>query len=200
MSNKCEDKKVLDLGCGYLSILGLIAMHYGAQSITSVDFDNKCLEWLTYIVKQNKIQNINIIQSDFFSNVEVNEKYDLILSNPPHMPMVVGRLCDSGGIDSKKCIKQILVESYSHLSENGELYIMMFDFLGIDKAYNNDCTLSEYAKKIGYSNIETVYEIIKNINKGSITFECLDYIKQIYPNYNFGTSPACKIVIVKFTK
>lgn len=201
LENKCEGKKVLDLGCGYLSILGLIARHYGAETIASVDLDTKCLKWLNHIIRTHKISNIYPMRSNFFLNIDANLKYDLILANPPHMPMMTGKLCDSGGLDGKKYIKEILNDAYLHLFENGELYIMMFDFLGIDKCYNNDQPLKEYAENIGYKNIEIVYSKNKKIIEGSVTFDCIDYIKQVYPKYDFGKNSAeCNIVIVKFSK
>ena len=201
LQGKCAGKSVLDLGCGYLSILGLIARHYGASNVTAVDIDDNCLEWLQYVIKQNGINNISPVHSNFFSSIESDAKYDLILANPPHMPMLSGRLCDTGGLDGKKYIYEILNGAYSHLNLDSELYIMMFDFLGVDKQYNDDYTIEEYAKKIGYKKIETVYSKNKKIIEGSVTYSCLDYIKQVYPKYDFGENPAeCNIIIVKFSK
>lgn len=201
LQNNSKDKKVLDLGCGYLGIVGMIALHYGAKEVISADIDDNCIQWLQYIIKENKIDNIEAINSNLFSNIDKNQKFDLILSNPPHMPMLKGRLCDSGGSDGKLYIKQILQEAYNYLSENGELNIMMFDFLGIDKSYNSDISISDYAKNLGYKKTEIIYEIDKLIQEGSVTFDCLSYIKQIYPQYYFDDkNPKCKIAIVKFKK
>ncbi len=195
------DKKVLDLGCGYLGIIGLIVLHYGAKEVLSVDVDNNCIEYLKRLIRDNNIYNIKAINSNLFSNIDKGLRFDLILSNPPHMPMINGKICDSGGNDGKYYIKKILRDAYDYLSENGELNIMMFDFLGIDKSYNNDISIFDYAKSLGYTDNKILFSIDRAIKKGSVTFESLSYIKQIYPKYTFDNdNPNCKIIIVKFKK
>ena len=77
---------------------------------------------------------------------------------------------------------------------------MMFDFLGVDRSYNNDISIFEYAKKIGYRNCEIIYEMVREITEGSVTFKNLNYIKKQYPKYPFEDIPTCKILIVKFLK
>ena len=201
LKDKCANKKVLDLCCGQLGILGIIALHYGAKSVISLDEDSKCINWLKKLIIENKINTMKALESNLFSKIETNEKFDLILSNPPHMPMKRGKMCDSGGKDGKTYIKKILKESWNYLSDNGELDMMMFDFLGVNKSYNDDISIFEYAKKIGYRNTEIIFSFDKYIKEGSITFECLNYIRQIYPKYEFDEiNPKCKICIVSFQK
>lgn len=198
---KCKGKKVLDLGCGPLGILGMIAMHYGAKEVLSVDIDESCIQWLNHVIKENNLIGINTMNSNFFEKINQSEKFDIILSNPPHMPMLKGKICDSGGEDGKKYIYQILKDGYNYLNSGGELNIMMFDFLGIKESYNDDISINEFSKKIGYRECEIIYEIDKLITEGSVTYECLSYIKKIYPKYIFDkNNPKCKIVIVKFKK
>ncbi len=192
---------MLDLGCGPLGILGIIALFYGTKEVLSVDIDDSCIQWLNYIIKENNLIGISTMNSNLFTNINQEEKFDIILSNPPHMPMLKGKICDSGGEDGKKYIYQILKDGYNYLNLDGELNIMMFDFLGIDQSYNDDISISEYSKRIAYRECEVIFEIDKLITEGSVTFECLNYIKQVYPKYPFdANTPKCKIIIVKFKK
>ena len=201
LKEKCKEKKILDLGCGPLGILGMIALFYGAKEVLSVDIDDSCIRWLNYIIKENNLSGIKTMNSNLFEKIDQSEKFDVILSNPPHMPMLKGKLCDSGGIDGKKYIYQILKDGYNYLNDNGELNIMMFDFLGVKESYNDDISISEYSKNIGYKDCEIIFEIDKFITEGSVTYDCLNYIKKIYPNYFFDIdNPKCKIIIVKFKK
>lgn len=87
LKNRADGKRVLDLGCGQMGILGLIALHYGAKEILSVDVDERCTKWLSTIIQENGIKNISVLNSDMFSGINEKDKFDLILSNPPHMPM-----------------------------------------------------------------------------------------------------------------
>lgn len=201
LKDNCKGKKILDLGCGQLGILGLIALNNGAKELLSVDIDNNCIKWLNKEIKENCIKNIRTLESNLFENIDNDEKFDIILANPPHMPMKEGKICDSGGEDGKKFVNKIIKESFNYLVPNGELYIMMFDFLGINISNNEDTTIFDIAKEIGYKNMDIVYSLDKEITKGSVTYECLDYIKTIYPKYCFNeTNPICKIVICRFKK
>ena len=201
LKNKSNGKNVLDLGCGQMGILGLIALHYGAKKILSVDIDERCTKWLNTIVKENNIKDISVLKSDMFSNIGEKKKFNLILSNPPHMPMKNGKLCDSGGSNGKKYIINIIKESFNHLEDNGELNVMMFDFEGTNKSYNNDKSVFELAKEIGYRDVKTIFTFEKDIIPESVTYECLDYIKTVYPKYNFDMiKPKCNIIIDSFKK
>ena len=201
LKEKCNNKRVLDLGCGQLGILGIIALHYGAKEIVSVDVDERCVKWLKKIVMDNNIKNMIVLEGNLFSNLAINSKFDLILSNPPHMPMKAGKLCDSGGDDGKHYIRKIIKDAIKYLNDGGELNLMMFDFLGIDTSYNKDESIFEFARRNGYRDMKVIYRFEKNITQGSITYSCLNYIKKVYPNYNFGEiNPKCNLVICKFKK
>lgn len=201
LKEKCKDKRVLDLGCGQLGILGIIALHYGAKELVSLDVDEKCIKWLKKIVNDNNIENMIILESNLFSLLKEEEKFDLILSNPPHMPMKEGKLCDRGGNDGKRYIKEIIKNAIKYLNDDGELNLMMFDFLGVDTSYNDDESIFEFAKKNGYKDMQVIYEFERNITKGSVTYKCLDYIKEVYPKYSFDElNPKCNLMICKFKK
>ena len=189
--NNCNNKKVLDLGCGYLGILSIIAYINGAKKIEAIDYDDNCVKWFKKIIADNNLNNISCFKSDYFKNVD-NKDFDLILANPPQMPMLDGTIHDSGGNDGRKYILEIFDQAFEHLSQNGSLYILLFDFLGINKKTSEQPTLMELALARGYSNVQVVCEVYKKINKGGITFENIPYIKTIYPNYDFYQNNDCK--------
>lgn len=197
----CKDKKTLDLGCGYLGIIGLIALLNGAKKVNSVDFDIECVKWVNKIKEDNNLEYLTSWQSNWFSNVKDCD-YDLILSNPPQMPMKEEALHDSGGLDGRKDILEILENGIYHLNDNGQLFILLFDFLGTSYKTNDNYSLFEIAKKIGYKDIKIVLEETKNIIKNSVTDQNLDYIKSIYPLYQFEKehNKNCKIQILSMRK
>ena len=195
----CGDKEVLDLGCGYLGILGLISYFNGAKKIDSIDYDPKCVEWFNKLIKDNRLQNINCFESDYYQNVK--NKYDVILANPPQMPMLNGSMHDSGGLDGRIYILQILKESLEHLKDNGDLFILLFDFLGLDKRMNDDKSLLEISKDYGYKDTKELVSVDKIIKPGSVTYESIPHINDVYPLYDFGEEEKkCQIKILKFKK
>ena len=158
----CKDKKVLDLGCGYLGILSLIAYMNGADKVEAIDYDNNCVEWFNKIISDNNLDNIKCFNSNYFQNID-KKCFDLILANPPQMPMLNESIHDSGGRDGRKFILEILENSYEHLKDDGNIYMLLFDFLGIDKKTNDDSTIIELANEIGYKDLKVMYEAYKEI-------------------------------------
>lgn len=197
----CGKKDILDLGCGYLGILGFIAYCNGAKSVDSIDYDLECVRWFNKLIKDNKLDNIRCFKSNYYENVgEI--LYDIILANPPQMPMLNGNMHDSGGIDGRKYILEIMEKSFKYLKENGSLYLLVFDFLGIDFKTNNEKNLMEIASDIGYSTQEIVFCVDKKLKPGSITYESISHINTVYPLYDFGLNEdrKCKIKIMRLDK
>ena len=197
----CENKKVLDLGCGYLGIIGLISKLNGSKIINSVDYDSECVKWFNKIIVDNNLSNINCWQSYWFN--AINDKdYDIILANPPQMPMKEEVLHDSGGLDGRKDTIEILKNGINYLAKNGQLFILLFDFLGTDRRTNDMPSIFEIADDIGYKNMKIVLEETKKILKNSVTYQNLEYIKTIYPLYHFkkDNDVDCKIQILSMRK
>ena len=77
---------ILDIGTGSGCIPITIALEHSTAMIDSVDISQEALN----IAAKNKLfhqifNRINFIKSDLFENI--NNKYDLIVSNPPYIPL-----------------------------------------------------------------------------------------------------------------
>lgn len=199
----CKGKSVLDLGCGYLGILGVTAYLNGAKEVDSIDYDRACVEWFNKLIQENNFDGISCYYSNLFKEVK-RKQYDMILSNPPQMPMIEGDVHDTGGLDGRDSIMEILEKSINYLNEGGGLYLLIFDFLGLDKRTNEKQSLFEIADSIGYKSCEVVYSVKKFIKPNSVTYKSIPYINQVYPNYEFKQlndgSKYCNILIAKFIK
>lgn len=71
---------VLDIGCGY-GVLGIILSSFFSINVDMVDVNKRALHLAKMNVSLNSLSNINVFNSDVYSNV--NSKYDFIVSNPP---------------------------------------------------------------------------------------------------------------------
>lgn len=198
----CNGKTVLDLGCGDLGILGVMALQNGAKSVDSVDIDMNCVNWFNQLIKENHFNNMKCYQSDNFSNVKGT--FDIILTNLAQMPMVNGKPHDSGGIDGRDNILEILQKSGEFINKDGQLYMLLFDFLGVDRRTNDNCSIEELAYSYGYDKMDVLESVDKIIKPGSVTYESLNHVASIYPKYHFQTdekgNPYCKIMISRFNK
>lgn len=156
--NENNFKKILDIGTGSGCIACMIAKHTSAQ-VLGVDISTDALQTALDNSSKLGLYNKSIFRkSDIFSNIKDYEKFDMIISNPPYIPIseinqiqpevllepdIALFANDNNGIEFyEKIIKQASI----FLNNNGYL---MFE-LGIRQA--------ELVKKLmqqnGFKNIE----------------------------------------------
>lgn len=76
--------KVVDLGTGTGAIALALASERPTWQVMGLDKISEAVELAKKNAKLNKLQ-AKFIQSDWFANVKRNEKFDLIVSNPPYV-------------------------------------------------------------------------------------------------------------------
>lgn len=82
----CNERlEVLDIGTGSGCIALSLAKALPNSKIFSVDINSKAIELAKKNAKHNKINNANFFISDFYSKIPANQKFDLIVSNPPYI-------------------------------------------------------------------------------------------------------------------
>lgn len=101
---------VLDLGCGY-GVIGITVSKFGnTNKITMCDINNRALDLARRNSERNKVQNVEIIESNAFENIK--EKFDTIITNPPIRA-------------GKTVIYDMYKEAKEHLNEGGALYLVI---------------------------------------------------------------------------
>ena len=86
ISNNKSELNILDIGTGSGAITISLAKYLNDAHVTSVDISDIALE----IASKNAVSNdvnkkIDFIKSDIFSNISREEKFDIIVSNPPYI-------------------------------------------------------------------------------------------------------------------
>ena len=76
-------KKILEIGTGSGAISIALAHNLKNVEILATDISTKALEIAKLNAFENKVNNINFIQSDLFEKIE--DKFDVIVSNPPYI-------------------------------------------------------------------------------------------------------------------
>ena len=72
---------ILDVGCGY-GVIGItLSRNKNVSNVTMLDINHRALELATRNSKLNNTNNIKVIESDGFENI--NNLYDTIITNPP---------------------------------------------------------------------------------------------------------------------
>ena len=106
-----ENAQVADIGCGYGVISIFLAKKYPTFKVTMVDVNNRVLELSRKNIELNKIENeVEVLESSSFDNIKGN--FDIVLTNPPIRA-------------GKKIVHKIMTDSYEHLNDLGELWVVI---------------------------------------------------------------------------
>ena len=79
-----ESPKILELGTGSGIISIVLQKELSNPNITAVDISEEALNIAKMNAEKHEISDIRFVVSDWFSEI-MNEKFDLIISNPPYV-------------------------------------------------------------------------------------------------------------------
>ncbi|WMY97753.1 MAG: peptide chain release factor N(5)-glutamine methyltransferase [Arsenophonus sp.] len=83
--NNNKKNKILDLGTGTGAISLALAKELKKSQITGVDISHHAIKIAKYNSRLLKIKNVNFYQSNWFSKISKNSKFNIIVSNPPYI-------------------------------------------------------------------------------------------------------------------
>lgn len=124
--------RVLDLGTGSGAIAVTIACEHPEAAVLAVDVSAAALT----VARENADRHggkVSFLESDWFAALG-DEKFDLIVSNPPYVAARDPHLLQDGlpfepdlaltdGADGLSCIRRIVAEAPAHLLPGGQLLI-----------------------------------------------------------------------------
>lgn len=168
-----SNKIILEMGAG--SGVISIDLSYIVKKVYAVDLDK---DSMTYIKKEIKkinsnktksIKNIQLINSDLFSNVNKELRFDMIVFNPPYLPnekKIKNDIALNGGSEGNEIIIKFLEQAKDYLNVNGEIILLFSSFSKRNK-------ILKTAESLNYS--------YKLLSKKIIFFEKL-YVYKFKPN------------------
>lgn len=127
---------ILDVGCGY-GFIGITLAKLLDSNVDMVDVNNRAIHLANMNIKNNKV-DAKAFYSDAFDGV--NKKYDLIVTNPPIRA-------------GKVVVENILLNSLSHLNDDGELWFVIRKDQGAKSAIKlmqNQCKVNLIEKCKGF--------------------------------------------------
>ena len=136
-------KSFLDLGCGYGPIGTIVKKMYPLLDVSLSDVNPRAIE----LAQQNLLKNdvfATVILSDGFN--EINQTFDIILLNPPIRA-------------GKQTVYNLYKESYHHLNNQGELWIVIQKKQGAESSIK---FLKEYFQIVEIVDKNKGYFIIRN--------------------------------------
>ena len=155
--------KILDL-CTGSGCIAISLKHYLPKAeVWALDISEKALNIAKNNAKQNNTE-INFIKSDLFQNIQ--DKFDIIVSNPPYIKTDIIKTLDNevqnepiialdGGDDGLDFYKKILKKAYNYLKDEGKLYLE----IGYDQ---KEDLINLYKNDKRYKNIECIKDLANN--------------------------------------
>jgi len=127
--------KAIEIGSGnaFLSL----AIYDNVNELYSTDINPIVIDYLLNVKERYNLEKMKIIYSNLFESIDENEKFDLIVFNPPYVPTeelsedgdldeINGYdLAVNGGQDGREIIDKFLDKLPLHLSEKGECYLLI---------------------------------------------------------------------------
>lgn len=103
---------ILDLGCGY-GVVGIVMKKvFKGAEVTCVDKNKRAVGLAGENAKNNGVPLKACLESDCLSAIGKDEKFDLILTNPPVRA-------------GKDTVFSFYEQSYEHLNEGGSIYVVL---------------------------------------------------------------------------
>ncbi len=139
--------RFLEMGCGFVPVLSLLAHHLGCRDVTAADVVPECVDEAETFLAQNGV-DAEVLQSDFDRNLPEGALYDVIVFNPPYVPekwqkYLMPRDANGtavpdqgvrsfGGKDGSLKIAEFLDKMPKYLTGNGKILI------GVNRFYVRD--------------------------------------------------------------
>lgn len=156
INDNSNNKKILDIGTGSGAISLALSKNLKDSKIIGVDISKNAID----LANENKIKlninNVEFKESDIFSNID--EKFDIIVSNPPYINKEDFEKLDNklyyepqnalyGGEDGLYFYKKIIKNAKSFLNKNGKIYLEI--------GYNQKDSISNLLEEYGYKQIKS---------------------------------------------
>lgn len=157
INSDINKEKILDIGTGTGAISLALAKNLDKTSIIGVDISDKALALANENKLRLKADNVQFIKSDLFNNI--NEKFDLILSNPPYISENDYKNLDDklflepksalvGGVDGLDFYRKIIMNASNYLNVGGHL---VFEI-----GYDQKVAINNLLIKSDFKNIQNI--------------------------------------------
>lgn len=162
---------VLDVGCG-TGILS-IASTKKASRVVAVDISKEAVACTQKNVNINHLEDkVEVMQSDLFKNLGKDDKFDLVIFNPPLLPGKPKTKADRSWFDYEgMLLNRFFKEVSSYLKSNGKIQISHTSTAFISKEHFEEL-ISKYGfivtkrtEEKGILGFLTIYTLQKSKNK-----------------------------------
>lgn len=166
-SAKVEKPYILDLACGSGCIGISIAKKLKESTVVLSDVSQDCINITSINIRHNNVENnTKVVKSNLFSDIQ--EKFDIIVSNPPYIPYHEYISLDKQVADYEPELALLAgeegTEFYEIISKEAKNYLNKDGWVMFEVGYNQSKRVEDILKKQGYSDI-TINADIQGIHR-----------------------------------
>ena len=158
---------LLELGTGTGAIAIALKVHRPEMKIVATDISAECLD----MARRNAIDHavsIDWLESDWFSQIDDNSRFDIIVSNPPYIPSAdpclktgdlraepLSALCP--GVTGLEALQQIIANAPAYLNPGG--------YLLLEHGFDQQQEVAELMQAHGFSDIVCQLDLNRQLYK-----------------------------------
>ena len=128
---------------------GLLSLSFFATSNPfEIDINSFAIEYIKNECAK-RVEHISAIKisfkvSDLYSNIDIKEKFDTIIFNPPYLPedeFDNEKLITTGGKEGWEIVEKFLTESKNYLNVDGQILLLFSSLTNKDKKIVNNTAI-----------------------------------------------------------
>jgi len=141
-------KKAIEIGTGnaFLSL----EIYDNVNQLYSTDINPIVIDYLLNVKDKYNLEKMKVVYSNLFDSIDEEEKFDLLIFNPPYVPTddlekeddtINGYdLAVNGGVEGREIIDKFISQLPNHLEKEGVCYLLV-------SSLNNPIEIIENLKK-----------------------------------------------------
>lgn len=160
-----DNVNCIDLGTGTGAIALALASEKPSWNIDAIDYSDNAIELAKKNANNLGINHVSIYQSDWFSNVESDKKFNVIISNPPYIDENDIHL--SQGDVRFEPLSALVAEKegladIERISTQAKQFLANGGYLFFEHGYSQGKACKDLMLKLGFSKVKTIKDYAKN--------------------------------------
>jgi len=158
----CDNVSCLDLGTGTGAIALALASEQPTWAIDAIDFNADAVKLAQSNATRLQLTQVNIFQSDWFTQIATNKKYDVIVSNPPYIDHTDENL-SRGDVRFEPASALIANDNgladIKHIAASAQHFLLHQGTLFFEHGFAQGDKVRQILTALGYDNAQTAQDL-----------------------------------------